>query len=831
MDRRAVAQDASESILTPGFFPVQPVFAASAFRIALFSLLVLLSLSSVRLLAESANSDYKRGEAAEAREDYDAAFEAYQKAYKRNPKDLIYRTSLYRVRVSASGLHITRGRKLLQGGDTQGALAEFLHAAEIDPSNEAAQQEITKLRQKQGAVALPSESSLPVAPGTMEEISSIGAPPALKVVSNEPLTLHMTEDAKVIYQAVGKAAGVNVLFDPDYTSKRVQVDLNNVSLLDALRIVGTMSNTFWRPVTNNTVFVAQNTRAKRTELDEQAVQTFYLTNAWQQNDLNDVQTALRNVLPNAKVYGVASQNAIVMRGTPDELLLAQKLIDDLDKARAEVVVDIAVMEVSKNWERTLGIAWPSSVGVALQPPTSNTSTTTTSTTTGTTSSSTATTLYDLSHLKATDFAVTVGSATANLLLSDSNTKILQNPRIRATDSQKATMKIGEKVPYATGSYGGGGLGGVGGVGGLGIGVQTQFQYQDIGVNIEMTPTIHYDHDVTLKIKIEVTSLNGNVTISGVTEPIVAQKVVDQVIRLREGEASILGGIQDKQDQSSWTGIPGLSSIPILKYLFGSRDHTISDDELVFLVVPHIVRTQILDPANLRTIDTGVGQAIELRHAPAETPNSSPDTATPPATAPAATAPGVRPTALERPPVGTVPAQSAMAAAPAIMAQMRAAAESNGNTAAANIAPPPPMPPQAGNVSLMLNPPPSPVAQGATFQLPIMLTGGTDIASVPLQLQYDATKLSLVNVTSGDFLGRDGQAVALVHRDDGPGNLTIDAARPPGAAGVSGAGVVCVLSFQAKAAGESAVVITRSTAVNSAQQQVPATGSRVNIMVK
>ena len=269
----------------------------------------------------------------------------------------------------------------------------------------------------------------------------------------------MTEDTKVIYQAIGKAAGVNVLFDPDYTSKRIQVDLNNVSLMDALRIVGTLSNTFWRPVTSNTIFVAQNTRAKRTELEEQAVQTFYLTNAWQQNDLNDVQTALRNVLPNAKVYGGASQNAIVMRGTPDELLLAQKLINDLDKARAEVVVDIAVLEVSKNWERTLGMHGPPAWGLRCSHPRPalpahgynghhwnnrhhrhyhN----------GTTP-----TLYDLAHLKATDFAVTVGAATANLLLTDSNTKILQNPRIRATDGQKATMKIGERIPIATGSYG------------------------------------------------------------------------------------------------------------------------------------------------------------------------------------------------------------------------------------------------------------------------------------------------------------------------------------------------------------------------------------------
>ena len=233
----------------------------------------------------------------------------------------------------------------------------------------------------------------------------------------------------MVYQAVGEAAGINVLFDPDYTGKRIQVDLNNVSLMDALRIVGTMSNTFWRPITSNTIFVAANTRAKRTELEEQAIQTFYLTNAWQQNDLNDVQTAIRNVLPNTHVYGVQSQNAIVMRGTPDELLLAQKLINDLDKARPEVVVDIAVLEVSKNWERTLGIAWPSSAGVQLQPPTASSSTTTcpTGSTNCTPTTGTSPTLYNLAHLNSTDFAVTIGAATANLLLSDSNTKILQNP--------------------------------------------------------------------------------------------------------------------------------------------------------------------------------------------------------------------------------------------------------------------------------------------------------------------------------------------------------------------------------------------------------------------
>ena len=290
-----------------------------------------------------------------------------------------------------------------------------MRAAEIDPSNEAAQQEIAKIRNSHGQEPAVERSS-PMSAQIGEEIGSIESPAQLKPMSNEPLSLQMSQDSKLVYQAIGKAAGINVLFDPDYISKRIQVELNNVSLLDALRIVGTLSGTFWHPITQNTIFVAQNSRSKRAELDEQAVQTFYLSNAWQQNDLNDVQTALRNVMPNAKVYGVASQNAIVMKATPDELLLAQKLVNDLDKARPEVVVDIAVLEVSKNWERNLGITWPSSAGVQLQPPTSSSSTTTCptgSTNCTPTSTSTNPTLYNLAHLNSNDFAVTVGAATAN----------------------------------------------------------------------------------------------------------------------------------------------------------------------------------------------------------------------------------------------------------------------------------------------------------------------------------------------------------------------------------------------------------------------------------
>jgi general secretion pathway protein D len=829
--------------LTPGSAPAFRAVFGALFGVASFAVVVLLGLSSVPLYArtDSATTLFKRGQAAEAREDFDTAFDDYQKAYQRNSKDLRYQTAMYRVRISASAGHISKGRKLLQAGDLQGALAEFLHAAELDPGNEEAQQEISQVRQKQGQATPPTEMAIPELAGEQQELADIGGPAQLKPVSSEPLTLHMTEDAKVVYQAIGKAAGINVLFDPDYNSKRIQVDLNNVSLMDALRIVGTLSNTFWRPVTDNTVFVAQNTRIKRTELDEQAVQTFYLANAWQQNDLNDVQTALRNVLPNTKVYGVQSQNAIVMRGTPDELLLAQKLISDLDKPRAEVVVDTAVLEVSRNWERTLGIAWPSSFGIALQPPctTSDCSTSTSGTgttgTTGTTTNSTTPTLYSLSHLKASDFAVTVGSATLNLLLSDTNTQILQDPRIRATDGQKADMKIGSKIPIATGSYQTGAATAL--VSSL---VNTQFQYEDVGVEIEVTPSVHYDHDVTLKIKITVSADSSSVTISGVTEPIISQRVVDQVIRLKEGEASILGGIQDNQDQQSWTGIPGLSSIPILKYIFGSKDHTIQTDEIVFVVVPHIVRSQELNRQNLRAIDTGSGQSIDLRHL---------DDGEPPAFVP-----GMRPAALEQqtqpvPGQGgldSVPGQSADTAAPQALAQMRASQQSNfgpppappgaqgapqPNTAPDQAARAPGAPPASSPV-FAFNAPTTPLATGTSFQVPVVLNGGADVSAVPMVLHFDPARLSLINVDSGTFLNADGQAAAVIHRDDGQGNLTIVASRPPGTTGVSGGGVVCVLTFQAKSAGQSTISMSRASVTTSTQQTVPAQGqAQANVVIR
>jgi general secretion pathway protein D len=765
--------------------------------------------------AQSASSWNNRGQKAELREDYDAAYEDYLHAHQKKPSDMRYQERTDRMRFQAAAAHVDRGRVLRQSGDIAGALNQFTRALQIDPGNEAAAQEIQiTQRQDQAPIASASPQGVTEASSILHDIASVTAPLELKPVSNDPITLHMVEDSKNIYMAIGKAAGLNVLFDPDYVPKRIPVDLTNVSLDDALRIVGLLSGTFYKPVTADTIFVAQNSKTKHTDLDDLAVQTFYLTNPSQASDANEIYTALRNVLPqDVKSYLVPSQDAIIVRGTPDDLVLAEKLINDLDRTHAEVVVDVAILEVNRDKVRNLGISLPQSFG--LTPQANNSTTAVATATTGTTSNS-AFTLNTLANMNATNFAVTIGGGTLNALLTDSDTKVLQNPSIRASDGQTATMKIGSKIPVATGSFGGApGIGGAAGAMG-GYGVQTQFSYLDVGVNIDMTPTIHLDHEISLKLSVEVSTEAGQVNLEGVTEPIIGQRSDKTTIQLRDGEPCLLAGILSKQDNYSNSGTPGLSDIPLIKYLFGTVNKEIQQDEVVFILIPHIVRESVLTRLNTRAIDTGTSNDYELRRAPAGELVSDAAEPSGPVPAPAQTT-------------------SAANAASAMVQQMKQQAM-------------PPMPPgvkitaataataavTGPPVSLAVLPLNSTHAVGSTFQVSILLSNAHDIFSVPLELQFDPKVLQLVNVDAGGLLGGDGQPVALVHRDEGNGLVAISASRPPGVSGVNGVngqGEVCTLTFKAIAAGDSNLALVKVGAKNSLQASLPAVGSQAVVHVK
>ena len=316
--------------------------------------------------------------------------------------------------------------------------------------------------------------------------------------------------------------------------------------------------------------------------------------------------------------------------------------------------------------------------------------------------------------------MTIGTATANLLLTDSDTRVLQNPRVRATDGQKADLKVGSKIPIATGSYQTGAATAI--VSSL---VNTQFQYQDIGVEIEITPTIHYNHDVTLKLKLSIQEQSGVEPLSGINEPIFSQRVVEQTIRLKNGEASILGGLLNTSYSNSFTGTPGLSDIPLLKYLFSNNDKITSQDEIVFVLVPHVVRGEELSPLNLKEIDTGTGSSVSLRRIGSiRVPASAVEGA--PGFGGAAAAPADQ----QQPaPAGGAQPQGLQQAAQQALEQQ--AASSN-----------------AAPVSVALGAPSTAPKVGSNFQVAVNVSGGSDVFSVPLQLQYDPAKLTLINVDTG-----------------------------------------------------------------------------------
>ncbi len=778
-------------------------------RIAALALAMVMLI--VPAMAESASSLYKKGQDAEARENYEQAYAFYQQAWQQKPKDLNYKAATARTRFLAGAQLVHHGQQLRDDGKLQEALAEFQKAAAIDPASFIAQQEIRRTRAMIEAAksAAAGEGAPPPESKLEKRLESAGGPVELTAISNVPITLKLTEDSKVVYETIGKLAGINVLFDPDYTSRRIHIELNGVTLGEALEMVAMESKTFWRPVTPNTIFVAADTPAKRKEVEQNVIKTFYLSNLSQPTELQDVVNTLRTVLEVSRLTQIPSQGAIVVRGTPDQVALAEKVITDLDKARPEVIVDVAVMQVSREKIRDLGISPPTSATVALQGNVTTTTPSTTGTGTTTTTSSTTTgtiNLNTIGNLTAKDFIVTIPPATVNFLFSDSQTKLIQNPQIRALDGQKASLKIGDRVPVATGSF-------QPGIGTIGINplVNTQFQYLDVGVNIDITPRVHAGREVTLKLMLDISAVTGHVNIGGIDQPIIGQRKIEHDIRLKEGEANILGGILEDQDVKSLSGYPWISSVPILKYLFSSEHTDKRQNEIVFVLIPHIVRAQELTRMNLKSLDIGTGNTIELRRF----------TTTPPKPAAPAAAPQTPPQASPQaspqaaPPQTTAPAVSP--GAPAPQAQTPAA---------------PPQPPSPQGVVLTFNPSQMAATVGQTFMVDLVASNAQNLFSVPVQVQYDPAKLQLLNVSNGGFLGQGEQPVALARRDDATsGTVQVTATRPPGSGGVSGQGPVLTFTFMAKEGGQATVAVTRAGLRDAASQSVPASGTQAVVQIK
>ncbi|MBV9147102.1 MAG: type II and III secretion system protein [Acidobacteria bacterium] len=740
---------------------------------------------AVPLHGDKASSAYKEGVTAETENKIDAAFDDYKRAYELKPKDARYVAAYTRLRFFASTEHVHKGEILFQAGNLQLALVEFLKAVEIDASNTYAQQEARRTQQRierqAAAQSSPEASESPLA--DMAEHAE--GPVELQPISKSPITLRITENTKIIYKTIGSLSGINVLFDPEYTPRKISIEMDSVQLSDALQIVALASKTFWRPVTPNTIYVAAETAGKRREVEQSVMKTFYLNNIAATTDLADAANTIRSILDITRVQQVQSQNALIVRATPDQLVLAEKLLSDIDKARPEVMIDIAILEVSRDRLRTLGSTLPTSTSIALQP----------SGSTGGASNGSFT-LNTLANVNASNFLISIPGSSFSFLMSDSNTKVIQNPQMRVLDNQQATLKIGDRVPIATGSF-------TPGVGGAGISplVNTQFQYLDVGVNINITPRIHSRNEVTLKVGMEVSSVTGEQNIGGVSQPIIGQRRIEHETRLREGEVNLLGGILEDSETDSISGYPWLMKIPLLRYLFGQNQKNRSQQEIVFAITPHIVRAQEVTKQNLRAIDVGTPNAIELRH---EISAKSP---------PATTG---TPEAPSTPPLMPAQPQSQPGATPKQQRQEPALPSS---------------PTAAGNASFSFEPTTVSHPVGSTFTVNVNITGAQNAFSVPLQINYDPKVLQIVDVSNGGFLGQDGQTPALVFRADTVrGTLQITDTRPPNSGGISGSGEIFAITLSAKAVGETVLDISESSIIDPSMKVSPAAGGDLLVTI-
>ena len=732
---------------------------------------------------------YNAGQRAETLQDYDTAVEYYQKALATNPRDAQIRIKLNQARFEAGESHIKKGLALREKGDLQGAAAEFQHASSVDPSSPVALQELRRTLDLIKEQAHQQDSQA-------EEMAEIGgadlasAPPELKPLPNTSISLKMTNDVKIIFDTIGKLAGVTVTYDPDLPARRIPVDLSNLTLQQALDIVCMQSKTFWKPVTENIIFIAQDTTQKHKDYDEQLVETFYLANTVQSQDLTEIANGLRQVLNLTKVQQLNSQNAIIVRDTADKLAIARKLLKDIDKAKPEVVVQVEVLSASTSRLRDLGILPGQSAAITFTPP----GTTTPAPTSGGTSTTPNSIPLKGFTFGAQDYAVTLPGATANFVLTDTTTKIIQNPEIRSVDGQPAKLNIGSRVPIATGSF----------QAGVGVGttsvnplVNTQFTYIDVGVNVNITPRVHPNHEVSLKVAIEVSQVTSFQSIGGIQQPVIGQNKIEHDIRLRDGEASILGGLFTKTDSKTVNGWPGLAQIPFLKYMFADNNRNTADDDVLIVLIPRIVRLPDWTRANLRPISSGAEQDIRTRREsdiriPASAPTQQ---------APAPQAPAAQPPTPGAPSTGTqLPANQGEAAAQS--ARLR-------------------FDPQTLNL-----------APGQTATLGISVDNVNDLYSIPMILQFDPAVISIEDIQHGGFLSSGNQEIAIVQGGDkAHGQVMIAATRQPNTPGVSGSGTLLGIVVKALAPGNTNLSIVQVNAKDSQQKPLPLLTGDAVIQVK
>jgi general secretion pathway protein D len=751
---------------------------------------------------------YRQGQHEARRGNWDLAVARLSRALQKDPNNIGYKITLENARVQASRQHYAEARRRIAADDLAKAAEELDIATKYDPGNKAAADDLTIVRER---IARREEERQRLSQFDAMKSRAQAAPlpvPVLSPRSTAPINLKFTDTSlEKIFETLSRLSGVNILFDQDWRDKRTSVNLTNVTFEEALDKITFVNRLFYKVLDPNTLIIVQDTPAKRRAYEDVLLRTFYLQNA----ETKDVEPLLKlSLSPNARVGSNATLGAITIIATPDELALAQRIIESNDKSRGEVMVEVEILEVNRNKVRQYGIEL-SNYGLSA-----------TFAPTGVEGELDATNgltnlrAHVLSSLNLADFVVSVPSAVfARFLQTENTARILATPRLRAAEGKKTTLKIGTEVPIPVTTFT------ATQAGSTTFAPATSFNYRNVGVTLELTPRVNAGGDISLELNAEFSSIGSNVNVgtgqNPLNVPTFLTRSVNGILRVRDGETSLIGGLVQGREATTMSGFIGLQDIPVLNRIFPSTKRERDDTEILISLTPHLVRAPRLRDEDLATLFVGVRDLVRV-------PGARPPLFGPPEPAPSpggptgttvAPLPVPTPEPTPIPPLGPAPT-SPRTPSPPPPPSISAPAGSPPEPIVA----PAPTPPPASPVPAEAPPTPSPtpaapapaaasarltpasmsVRVGSTATVSVVVMGAQDVSSVDLSLAYDPTVVEAVDVGSGPLLTLDGTPVG-VEKGMEPGRVR---ARFTRTRGTSGSGVIATITFRGAGPGTSAL---------------------------
>lgn len=686
------------------------------------ALAALAPLVACALLAGCAagRTSYNQGIRAELSRDYEQALVHYEEALAADPGEIEYQMKVEQARFNAAFGHFEEGRRALERGEFELARAEFIRARELDPTHDLARTELQRVEQLLASGA-PQEPEIRSEFEIRNEAARVDPDPGLRLspTVTGPLDLRMTQDAQAVFETLGALTGLNLLFDTNFANPELDVTIDDMTVYEALDLVALLSGSFWVPVNQTTVMVAPNNTQARATYEQRILKTIYLENSINPADITEIMAALRQLTQLQSIAQLTSMNAIMIMDTPDRVAIAEEIIRAFDLAKPEVLVEARVLEVDRQRLRELGILPGQSTSVGVDSnvfpdaPLVN--------------------LRNLDNLNSGSFNLVIPDTIARFLENDSRTRLVQNPSVRSSDGVLASIRIGSRVPVASGSFQ------PAFVGATGTPV-VQFQYIDVGVNMDITPRVLRNREVSMVVVVQVAGTAGQSDLGGLLLPIFSNREIRHEIRLREGETNVLGGLISNSETTAVSGLPGLSKIPIFGRLFSNETSQGEQTEIIILLTPHIVKMPNTSDMNLRGLMVGTQNDLRYRGLPA---GAAAETA------------------------------AAALAAPARLLSPDADVDSA--SAASGI--------PSDLVTLDTEVP-------GTVRLRMT---ARNLLGADLTIEFDPSTVALEGLSEGGLLSRDGTSVTMVETiDHERGVIRVSLDRPADAPGVSGEGALLEL---------------------------------------